>query len=205
MSKPRQVKRPAAGNARDAAAASDAAATRQATVASDTADVEVFRAAVRDVRPLRAAAKVAPPPPRVRKRRVAARTSSDAANDLPPPLVAADVLAEERLSFHRAGVREQVLRRLRRGLLPIEAELDLHGHDQARARELLAGFIAAARARGNRCLRIIHGKGMRSGNRGAMLKSAVNTWLRHHYDVLAFTSAKGIDGGAGAVYVLLRV
>jgi DNA-nicking Smr family endonuclease len=45
---------------------------------------------------------------------------------------------------------------------------------------------------------------MRSGSRGAVLKSAVNTWLRHHYDVLAFTSAKGIDGGTGAVYVLLR-
>jgi DNA-nicking Smr family endonuclease len=189
MTKPRPLKRKPAGTPNDIAGASDA-------------DALAFRAAVRDVRPLRASPKVTAPPP-VRKRR-AARPASPPDVELPGPLVAADVLPEESLSFHRSGVRDQVLRRLRRGLLPIEAELDLHGHDQARARELLAEFLSAARARGNRCLRVIHGKGLRSGSRGAMLKSAVNTWLRHHYDVLAFTSAKGIDGGTGAVYVLLR-
>jgi DNA-nicking Smr family endonuclease len=192
MTKTRNPKPQPAGTASDAGSASDA-------------DALAFRAAVGDVRPLRVSPKVAPPPrPPARKRRAPARASIDAEIDLPAPLLAADVAPDETLSFHRAGVREQVLRRLRRGLMPIEAELDLHGYNQARARELLAEFLRLARARGNRCLRIIHGKGMRSGGRGAVLKSAVNTWLRHHYDVLAFTSAKGIDGGTGAVYVLLR-
>jgi DNA-nicking Smr family endonuclease len=51
---------------------------------------------------------------------------------------------------------------------------------------------------------VVHGKGYRSGARGPILKSAVSLWLRRHMDVLAFTSAKAIDGGTGAVYVLLR-
>jgi DNA-nicking Smr family endonuclease len=114
------------------------------------------------------------------------------------------VSAEESLSYRRAGVRDQTLRKLRRGLVPVEDELDLHGLNQARAREMLADFIALSRAERRRCVRIIHGKGTRSGARGAVLKSAVNEWLRRHFDVMAFTSAKAIDGGTGAVYVLLR-
>jgi DNA-nicking Smr family endonuclease len=120
------------------------------------------------------------------------------------PLVDAHVTAEQTLTFHRSGVRDQVLRRLRRGLVPVEGELDLHGLNQAAARVLLADFLDASKAQGVRCIRVIHGKGMRSGPRGAVLKSAVDHWLRRHYDVLAFTSAKAIDGGTGAVYVLLR-
>jgi DNA-nicking Smr family endonuclease len=200
MTEPRSRKRKPAGP--PGVAPTSRAADAGPDAGSD-ADALAFRAAVRDVRPLRASPKVTAPP-RAGKRRVAARAPAHAEIDLPGPLAAADVRPEEALSFQRAGVRDQVLRRLRRGLMPIEAELDLHGHDQARARELLAGFIASARSRGHRCLRVIHGKGLRSGGRGAVLKSAVNTWLRHHYDVLAFTSAKGIDGGTGAVYVLLR-
>ena len=53
-------------------------------------------------------------------------------------------------------------------------------------------------------MRIVHGKGYRSGARGPVLKSAVNLWLRRHLDVMAFMSARAIDGGTGAVYVLLR-
>jgi DNA-nicking Smr family endonuclease len=53
-------------------------------------------------------------------------------------------------------------------------------------------------------VRIIHGKGYRSGARGPVLKNAVNLWLRRHLDVMAFASARAIDGGTGAVYVLLR-
>jgi DNA-nicking Smr family endonuclease len=108
------------------------------------------------------------------------------------------------LSFHRAGVRVQVMRRLRRGLYPIEDELDLHGLNQTAARDSLADFIARSRDAGRRCIRIIHGKGYRSGARGPVLKTAVDLWLRRHMDVMAFTSARPIDGGSGALYVLLR-
>lgn len=114
------------------------------------------------------------------------------------------VTGEGPLSFQRAGVRIQVMRRLRRGLYPIEGELDLHGLSQTAARDRLADFIARSRDGGRRCVRIIHGKGYRSGARGPVLKTAVNLWLRRHPDVMAFVSARPIDGGGGAMYVLLR-
>jgi DNA-nicking Smr family endonuclease len=56
---------------------------------------------------------------------------------------------------------------------------------------------------GNRCVRVIHGKGRGSGQRGPVLKSAVNRWLRRHGNVRAFCSARRNDGGTGALYVLL--
>jgi DNA-nicking Smr family endonuclease len=82
--------------------------------------------------------------------------------------------------------------------------LDLHGLGQAAARDNLADFLVQNRDAGRRCVKIVHGKGYRSGARGPILKIAVNSWLRRHADVLAFTSARPIDGGTGAVYVLLR-
>ena len=108
------------------------------------------------------------------------------------------------LAYHRGGVRDQLIRKLRRGLFPVEDELDLHGCTQTAARMLLAEFLAASRDAGHRCVRIIHGKGYRSAGRGPVLKVAVDLWLRRHFDVMAFASAKAIDGGTGAVYVLLR-
>jgi DNA-nicking Smr family endonuclease len=175
-------------------------------------DVETFRAAVRDVTPLAQTPSVAgleKPKPRARPRNDTAPVVSDLppVSDLPAEEVvpAADtVTGDEALSFQRAGVRIQVMRRLRRGLYPIDDELDLHGQSRAAARSQLADFIARSRHRGCRCVRIIHGKGHRSGAHGPVLKIAVNLWLRRLPDVMAFVSARAMDGGAGAMYVLLR-
>jgi DNA-nicking Smr family endonuclease len=101
-------------------------------------------------------------------------------------------------------VPETVLRRLRRGDYRIEAELDLHGLTLIEARAQLREFLLAATARRLRCLRIVHGKGLRSGQRGPVLKQAVNSLLRRLDLVLAFTSAAMHDGGTGATLVLLR-
>jgi DNA-nicking Smr family endonuclease len=117
---------------------------------------------------------------------------------------AATISGGDALTFQRAGVQTQVVRRLRRGLFPIEAELDLHGLTQTAARDQLARFLTRSRDAGRRCVRIIHGKGYRSGARGPILKIAVDLWLKRHLDVMAFTSARAIDGGTGALYVLLR-
>ena len=96
------------------------------------------------------------------------------------------------------------MKRLRRGLIPVQAEIDLHGVTQQTAWDMLREFLSECRDRQQRCIRVIHGKGYRSGARGPVLKTAVNTWLRRNHDVVAFTSARAIDGGAGALYVLLR-
>jgi DNA-nicking Smr family endonuclease len=187
--------------------------------ADATDDALTFRAAVRDVKPLAQTATpkgLDTPRASVRRRpKASAQATGELAETM--PLIAAPSVSDtggspaedaiagaDALSFQRPGVRTQVLRRLRRGLYPIEDELDLHGLNQAAARDSLAEFITLNRDAGRRCVRIIHGKGYRSGARGPILKIAVNSWLRRHSDVLAFTSARAIDGGTGAVYVLLR-
>ena len=175
----------------------------------DAAETEAFRAAVRDVTPLAhtpaATGLLKPKPsPRLRKAAASAMHSLDEIMPLVGSSSAQEVTGEGLLSFQRAGVRTQVMRRLRRGLYPIDDELDLHGLDQTAARNQLADFIARSRDGGSRCVRIVHGKGYRSGARGPVLKTAVNLWLRRHSDVMGFVSARTIDGGAGAVYVLLR-
>jgi len=181
-----------------------------------SADAGAFRAAVRDVKPLvqvAAAKGLAKPVPRARLRRPAP-ASVENLDDMMPLIATTSsdgaagrddaAAGSAALSFHRAGVRVQAMRRLRRGLYPTEDELDLHGLTQTAARDSLADFIARSRDSGHRCVRIIHGKGYRSGARGPVLKTAVDLWLRRHTDVMAFTSARAIDGGTGAVYVLLR-
>ena len=182
---------------------------RGETKPSLSADELAFREAMRDVRPLPPGlAKRAPAMRKTRKplRKTAAAASIDL--DAAMPLIStesgANVTPDEILSYRRPGVRDQVLRRLRRGLIPLEAEMDLHGRSQSVARYLTAQFIDSSRQAGLRCVRIIHGKGSRSGTRGAVLKSALNEWLRRHPDVMAFASARPIDGGTGAAYVLLR-
>jgi DNA-nicking Smr family endonuclease len=179
-------------------------------------DAATFRAAVRDVKPVRhpaPAAGLAKPKPGARLRKPMASLGKDL-DDLMPLIAVREngtaasmdeaVAANAAVSFQRAGVRTQVMRRLRRGLYPTEDELDLHGLTQTAARDHLSQFIVQSRDSGRRCVRIIHGKGYRSGARGPVLKTAVDLWLRRHMDVMAFTSAKAIDGGTGAVYVLLR-
>ena len=96
------------------------------------------------------------------------------------------------------------MKRLRRGLIPAESAIDLHGFTQQAAWDVLREYLDECRSRNVRCVRIIHGKGYRSGTRSSVLKTAVNSWLRRNHDVVAFTSARAIDGGRGALYVLLR-
>jgi DNA-nicking Smr family endonuclease len=187
--------------------------SQTASVELKDEDVQAFRAAVADVTPLQhtpRADAAHKPKPRTRRRRSAALLED---LDAAMPLIAvaedgspaaAAVAGDSVLRFQRAGVRIQEMRKLRRGLYPAQDELDLHGFTQAAARDRLADFIVASRDAGYRCVRIIHGKGFRSHSRGGVLKTAVDLWLRRHLDVLAFASAKAIDGGTGALYVLLR-
>ena len=115
-----------------------------------------------------------------------------------------NVAAGETLFFARPGVQQRQLQRLRRGQLSIGAELDMHGMTTATARNAISHFITRCRDRHIRCIRIIHGKGYGSKGDAPILKNRLNSWLRQHHDVLAFSSTPDRDGGTGAVYVLLR-
>ena len=108
------------------------------------------------------------------------------------------------LFFHRGGVQQRVLKRLRQGKLLAEATLDLHGYSRREARQLLLEFVNECSNRSLTQLRIIHGKGLRSTNDKPVLKSLVAGILPAHPEVLAFASAPREQGGNGAVNVLLR-
>jgi DNA-nicking Smr family endonuclease len=103
-----------------------------------------------------------------------------------------------------AGIDRRSAERLRRGRLPIEGRLDLHGMTQAAAVERLAEFIARSEAAGKRCVLVITGKGLASGG---VLRDQVPRWLNlppNRARVLAFDYARPQDGGSGALYVLLK-
>jgi len=110
----------------------------------------------------------------------------------------------EELIYLRSGLARQTLKRLRRGHWVIQDELDLHGLTSVEARALLVEFLNACARSGVRCVRIIHGKGLRSRNREPVLRTKVANWLIQREEVLAFCQARQVDGGSGAVVVLLK-
>ena len=170
----------------------------------ETEDARLFREAVRGVRPLRAH----PPPPRQPKVRPRARfTRADRAavlrESLDPHGADAEQLTGEALAFHRSQIPHAVLRRLRRGDYRVQREIDLHGMTVDEAKLALREFLVGALEQRVRCVRVVHGKGLRSGHRGPVLKAAVSSVLRRTGAVLAYVSARPVDGGTGAVYVLL--
>ncbi|MET0224822.1 MAG: Smr/MutS family protein, partial [Dokdonella sp.] len=170
-------------------------------------DAQSFREAMRDVRRLRHAETKAPtapkPPPRARFTR--ADQKEVLKESLQPP--ADDTILEtgDELNFRRPHIPETVLLKLRRGQYAVDAEIDLHGMTGAEAKAALREFVTEAVNRRMSCVRIIHGKGRRSGPRGPVLKNVVNQWLQRIDNIQAFGSARQVDGGSGAVYVLLRV
>jgi DNA-nicking Smr family endonuclease len=168
-------------------------------------EARLFRDAVRDVRPLKGRTPAPGGAPRARPQarfaradRVAVLRESLESEGADPQLAGG-----EELAFHRPQVQPAVLRRLRRGEYRIEREIDLHGLSVVEAKLALRRFLVAALERQVRCVRIIHGKGLRSGHRGPVLKAAVSAVLRRTGAVLAYVSARPVDGGTGAVYVLL--
>jgi DNA-nicking Smr family endonuclease len=110
----------------------------------------------------------------------------------------------EELLFSREGIQQNLLRKLRRGHFSVGAELDLHGQTVAEARVSLTEFLHHCRDANIRTVRIVHGKGHGSRNKLPVLKNKVNHWLQQRDEVLAFCSARQVDGGTGAVYVLLK-
>lgn len=121
------------------------------------------------------------------------------------PMELEDMQPGDVLSYAQPGIQKQVFKKLKRGQYSVGAELDLHGMNRMEAQTSLAEFISHSRERAIRCVRIIHGKGHGSSNHGPVIKPLVNSWLRRREDVLAFTSARPVDGGTGAIYVLLKM
>jgi len=172
---------------------------------TDDADKALFRDAMKDTRRLRsdkvtsAPKRPKPLPYQLWKDEQQARDDmfSDSGEH-------AMVETGEELLFTRNGIQQSLIRKLRRGYFSTEAELDLHGLTVPEARITLTDFLHHCRDYGMRCVRIVHGKGHGSKNKLPVLKNKVNHWLQQRDEVLAFCSARQVDGGTGAIYVLLK-
>lgn len=105
------------------------------------------------------------------------------------------------------GMDRRLLRKLKRGDYAMQGHLDLHGYVAEDAQDEVAKFLLAARTDGRRCVLLVHGRGYHSKDGIPVLKEKLKAWLtrgRLAGHVLAFCSARPSDGGAGAMYVLLR-
>jgi DNA-nicking Smr family endonuclease len=105
------------------------------------------------------------------------------------------------------GIDKRLLKKLRKGEYALQGHLDLHGMTSEEARGEVERFVDKALTEGKRCVLIIHGRGLNSKDNIPVLKERMKVWLtrgRISKSVLAFATARPADGGAGAVYLLLR-
>jgi DNA-nicking Smr family endonuclease len=143
----------------------------------------------------------APRPEPVQSRRDDARVIEELLRPLPSSL---DPDAAEPLRYLKEGLAPRILLKLGRGQYSVRDEIDLHQMTALVAKDAIARFLGECKARGHLCVKIIHGKGLRSKNEGPVLKALTDRLLRQRGDVLAFRSARWNDGGSGAVIVLLK-
>lgn len=115
-----------------------------------------------------------------------------------------DVESEDIISFSQSGLQHKRLTQLRQGKMRNEATLDLHRYTTDEAIYAIDDFLLQCQTRGFRTVLIIHGKGNYSAGNKPIIKNVLNAYLRHHPLVLAFHSAKKHQGGAGALYVLIK-
>jgi DNA-nicking Smr family endonuclease len=168
-------------------------------------DIEDFRTAVSGVRPLKPDNRLEHRLPRPRAVPLQLhRDEKSVLHELLQPVDdPADLETGEELLYLREGYPPRLLRRLRRGHFSVADSIDLHGMTQEAARNVLLRFLVDASRRGYGCVRVVHGKGLRS--RGApKLKMLTHAVLRKQPSVVAFASCRPIDGGTGAVNVLLN-
>ena len=173
----------------------------------ETRERNLFALSVGDVAPLKQDAPAPPstprpaPSPRQRLRDEAAVMMEAISDEFD---VESLLETDDTLSFRRRDIGPEVVRKLRRGVWAIQAQLDLHGLRRDEARERLASFLREAHHAGLRCVRVVHGKGHGSPGREPVLKAKVRSWLVQKSEVVAFAQARASDGGNGALMVLLR-
>ena len=174
---------------------------------SNSEDTDVFRNAMKNVKPLEHEERIQNQKhPSVKARYSRAAREEVLRENLSKTLNQPYVLEQlgEEAAYCHPSLPQRTLKKLHRGHFSIEAEVDLHGLTAAESKKYLREFIEESRNRGLGCVRVIHGKGLRSGAEGPVLKGHVQHWLAQWEDILAFASARVRHGGSGAVYVLLR-
>ena len=168
-------------------------------------DFEVWRRLTRSVRPL-PGRPARPAPPR--------QTPAGGPEPAEPPEPAAPAPAGRAARQAPAaapgpGIDRRTARRIRRGALPIDARIDLHGFTREEAFRRLTRFIAESQMAGRRLVLVVTGKGRRTedGMAVGVIRREVPLWLSRPPNaarVLDTAPAQPRDGGDGALYVYLR-
>ena len=178
---------------------------RKSPILVSEEDALLFAKAIGPVRPIAGqthiVARKRPSPEPLQSRLDEARVPSEMITSAIDPAL---IEVGEELSYLKDGLSPRLLQQLKRGRFSIADEIDLHQMTTVVARVAVKQFIDESRRRGAHCVKIIHGKGLRSRAEGPVLKRMVDGMLRQRGDVLAFASAKPAEGGTGAVIVLLQ-
>jgi DNA-nicking Smr family endonuclease len=170
-------------------------------------DADLFRAAVADAKPVadNGRARLRKPAPKPIPHQLLKDEQRVLKEALEHPVFWDEGLEHaDTVSFLRPGLPRKILRRLRAGDWTLQHELDLHGLRTDEAKSYLIEFLAECLRQGVRCVRIVHGKGLRSKNREPVLKNKVRHWLMQRDEILAFIEPHAAAGGSGAVVVLLK-
>jgi len=170
---------------------------------------DVFRRAVEGVRPLMNGRAARITPEQTINRTIVSEDAEVLAQlyDLVTGQGEFDITeSDEYVEGARVGLDPRLTSRLRRAEYAMQAHIDLHGMIQPAAKDALRNFILDCVRKGLRAVLIVHGRGRGSPGGRPVLKHAVSQWLAGGLGghVLAFTTARQQDGGAGAMYVLLR-
>ncbi len=168
------------------------------------ADDKSFREAMAGVTPLKSHDRIEPvpkktPPKAVQREKDDRQVLRELLDDNG---AITEIETGEELLFLRPGYQKRLLRRLRRGQFSVEDTMDLHHMDVATAKQVLVDFLEHCSSRQMGCVRIIHGKGLRSKGQ-PLLKIMTNRVLRKYPAVVAFASCRPVHGGTGATDVLL--
>lgn len=163
-------------------------------------DAQLWRYVTRNVNPYHGARHPTPEP------------EPDAPPEKAPPIhrvreTPAPLAPQKSLSVGNVvDMDRRTARRLKRGELPVDGRIDLHGMTLDQAHGALTGFLRGAHNRGARCVVVVTGKG-KGGEGTGKIRRETPHWLNQaalRPLVLAVTEARTHDGGTGAFYVLLK-
>ncbi len=173
----------------------------------DKTDEEIFIDAMADVREIKEFRKIPPKKPPEFK---LSRLRKDDSLDILEGIISGHIKINlpdtgEYMEWIHPGARKCIAPRLHQGDFSVQDCIDLHGMSLVQAEEAFCSFMREAVKKRLFCVKVIHGRGLRSP-RGPVLKKALPGWLQGSFRkwVLAYTTAKDCDGGLGATYILLK-
>lgn len=182
------------------------------TASEEAEDFALFRMAMDEVAPIRRASKDSfEPAPSLAPTLTEVNEEAEALAQLSELVATGEGIelaqSAESVEGSAPGIDASLLKHLRRGDFSVQASVDLDGLAPEAARAELEKCLTESRRRGHRCVLVVHGRGLPAKEQLALIRSRMSAWLsrgRLARIVLALATARAVDGGAGALYLLLR-